>query len=330
MDFSLKPLILPKPIAATLIMLLLLMLWIVVYQFVATDVECASPSQQALNIQNFFNLNYSYLLLNIISIFFTLLNTWLIYLLNNKFTIIRIRTFLPVFIYLLLISVWYQTHYLIYAHFANTLFLLSLFVFFNMYRNRNSTEQAFLGTLLLASGSLIIEPLILFVPIYWYNFIHYNCFSLRTFLASLFGMLAPWAIFISINILIQPDNQWFNALIEPFQVHSVFLKLTTAELIYIGILLIFSIIFLVEMFFLMKNDSRQTRAKLNIVLSFGIAAALFALFFHGQYQLFMPFVAFSYAILFAHPLALKLSIFNTILFILFIIINLLYLVYNII
>ncbi|MDR0810765.1 MAG: hypothetical protein LBN23_00590, partial [Paludibacter sp.] len=257
MNFSLKPLVSPKLIVAVPIMLLLLALWVVVYLFITPDMAYELPSPQARSIQEFFN--YGDLFLNIISIFLTLLNVLLIYLLNNRFTIIRIRTFLPVFIYLLLISVWYQTHYLIYAHFANTLFLFSLFVFFNMYRDRHSTEQAFLGTLLLASGSLIVEPLILLVPICWYNFIRYNCFSLRTFLASLFGMLAPWAIFISINFLIQPDCQWINALIEPFQVHPVFLKHSIVELVYIGILLIISIIFLIEMFLLMKNDSMQTR-----------------------------------------------------------------------
>jgi len=323
----LKPLISPKIVVVVPVILLVLTVWAVVYQFVTKEVTYEIMLSPINNIQNF--LNHSKLITNIISIFFTLLNTLLIYLLNNRFTIIRIRTFLPVFIYLLLVSSWHQAHYLVFAHLALTFFILSLLIFFNMYRNRYSTEQAFLGTLLLVTGSLILKPLILFVPICWYNFIHYNCFSLRTFLASLFGVLAPWTIYLSINYIIQPDNQWFIAMFEVFEVQPVFFNRPPVELIYIGILLFLSAIFLIEMFMLMKKDSLQTRAKLNIVLSFGLAAVIFSLFFHGQYQVFMPFVAFACAMLFSHPLTLKLSTFNTVLFILFVLINLIYVGYNI-
>ena len=328
MSLSLKPLISPRIVITALVILLLLMVWAVAYLFITQEVTYERLSPQLSIIQNL--LEYNEFVANVLCVCITLLNTLLIYLLNNKFTIIRTRTFLPVFIFLLFISVWYQSHYLVFTHLALTFFILSLLVFFNMYRDRYSTEQAFLGTLLLVTGSLILKPLILFVPICWLNFINYNCFSSRTFLASLFGMLMPWGIYLSVNHIIQPDNQWFANILEPFKVDFLFFDNLTAEFIYIGISIILGIIFLTEMFVLMKKDLRQTRAKLNIVLSFGLAATIFSLFLHNQYTMFMPFMAFSYAILFSHPLTLKLSRFNTILFILLVLTNIAYLVYNIV
>jgi hypothetical protein len=252
----------------------------------------------------------------------------LIYVLNNKFTIIRTRTLLPVFIYLLLISVWHQTHYFVFAHFTLALFCLSLLVFFKMYRNSRSAEQAFLGTFLIAAGSLIMKPLILFIPVCWLNFIYYNCFSLRTFLASLFGALVPWSIFLALNFLLQPDNLWFAAIFESFVIQPVFFERPAGELIYIGTLMLVSIIFIAEMFVLMRKDLLQSRAKLNIIFFFGLSAAVFALFFQNQYYVFMPFVAFAFAVLFSHPLTLKLSVFNTVLFIFFVLVNIIYALHN--
>ena len=328
MSLSLKPLISPKFAVTTLVIVILLMIWAIAYLFITKEVAYENLSPQMYVIQDL--LEYNEFTSNIICSLLTLLNMFLIYLLNNKFSIIRIRTLLPVFIFLLLISVWYQTHCLVFSHLALTLFIMSLLVFFNMYRNRYSTEQAFLGTLLLVTGSLILKPLILFVPICWYSFIHYNCFSLRTFLASLFGVLAPWGTYLVINQTIQPDNQWFFDILEPFKIEFLFFENSTAEIAYIGALLILGIIFLVEMLVLIKKDSQQTRTKLNIVLSFGLAATIFSLFLNNQYSMFMPFMAFTYAMLFSHPLTLKLSRFNSILFILFVLINIAYVVYNIV
>ena len=140
----------------------------------------------------------------------------------------------------------------------------------------------------------------------------------------------PWGMYFSINYIVQSDNQWFIAIFKPFKTDFTFFESFTVESVYIGALLVLGTVFLVEMFVLMKKDLRQTRAILNVILSFGLAATLFSLFLHNQYQVFMPFVAFACAILFSHPLTIKLSRFNAILFILFVLINIVYVVYNIV
>ena len=328
MSLSLKPLISPKLVIKTLVIISLLAAWVIAYPFITQEIAYEMLSSQINSIQKV--LEYNKLISNIICLLLTLTNMLLIYLLNNKYTIIHTKTYLPVFIFFLLISVWYQTHYLVFTHLALTLFILSLHIFFNMYRNHYATEQAFLGTFILVTGSLILKPLILFVPICWYSFTLYNCFSLRTFLASLLGVLVPWGIYLSIIHIIQPDNLWFANILESFKIDLSFFESFTVDFIYIATLLVFGGIFLAEMFVLMKKDLRQTRAILNIIFSFGLTAIIFSLFLHNQYQVFMPFAAFAFAILFSHPLTLKLSRFNAILFILFVVINIAYLMYNVV
>ena len=74
-----------------------------------------------------FQPNFFWLISGILLI--TALNILLITQINNKFSIIRIKTFLPAFIYALLITAWKESHFLIYTHLALTAFLISLMLF---------------------------------------------------------------------------------------------------------------------------------------------------------------------------------------------------------
>ena len=261
------------------------------------------------------------LLSNLICFAITLLNAFLVAQINNRFTIIRTRTFLPIIIFLLLICTWNQTHMMIGSYFGLTLFILSLFYFFTMSRDRKASEQAFMGSFLISVSSILINPLIFIIPVCWIGFTMFQSLSLRTFLASIFGTITPWILYSSIQYLVHPDFD-FSTLINIY--YSIDLSLSTfspPEIIYtlsMGIILIIGII---GMYSISNSDAIKTRNKLNFLLFLFVSLIILSFVFRNQIKSFLPIIALVYAILISHPLTLKQNNFYGILFIVFCLIN---------
>jgi len=245
------------------------------------------------------------LLSNIISAGFTLLNAYLLAHLNNRFTIIRTRSFLPTFIFLLLMSTWNETHLVNGSHLALTLFIFSLFFFLNMYRDTKAVEQAFMGSFLLSTGSLIITHLILLIPVFWLGFIMIQSFSPRTLLASLFGALIPWTIYLSGVFYFQPDADLLQLFITKFSFVVSLPVLTLPNIIYIAALILILLISLVSMYSNFHNETIQTRTKLNYILLTLIAVSIITVFQIKQFPVFLPIIAFGYSLLVSHAFTLR-------------------------
>lgn len=327
MRVTLKKIITPSLSLSTLLIVASIALWLVVFSTTVVDspVALGSPLSKAVE-----NILPAGLLTSITSLLLTLLNAFLIAQLNNRFTIIRNRTFIPVFVFLMLMSVAGQTHQLPGAHFALTLLLIALFVFFNMFRDKQASEQAFLGSLLIATGSLFIEPILLFLAVCWMGMIRFGSFSLRTFLASVFGGLVPWIFYFTIRYYFEPDLLWINTLFTGFETGFTLFGRPVNELIYLTCMTLIIITGLVGLYSNLHGDSIQSRAKLNFLTIILIFSFAFSIVFVNCYAIFIPFTLMAYAVLIAHPLTLKPNGFYAILFIVLVIINLAYLASNLI
>ncbi|MBP1677779.1 MAG: hypothetical protein H6Q20_2338 [Bacteroidetes bacterium] len=280
-------------------------------------------------LANVFSLRAD-LVTNVLSIIITLFNAFLIVQINNKYTIIRNRTFLPVLVFLLLISCWTDTHIYVLAHLTLALFALSLFVFFSMYRDTKASEQAFLGSLLIASGSLFAYPVILFIPVCWIGFMRFHSFSLRTFLGSVFGVLVPWIFYFVVRYYFQPDLLWLNEIAESFRLGWAVTELSLIRVVYLAVMLVFMLVGLVGLYSELRNDSVQVRARLSFLQLIMVFAFIFSMILVDYYYLFIPFVAISYSLLISHPFTLRASKFYGILFALFILFNFAFVILQII
>ena len=327
MRVTLKKIITPSLSLSTLLIVASIALWLVVFSTTVVDSPVALGSPLSKVVENILPAG---LLTSITSLLLTLLNAFLIAQLNNRFTIIRNRTFIPVFVFLMLMSVAGQTHQLPGAHFALTLLLIALFVFFNMFRDKQASEQAFLGSLLIATGSLFIEPILLFLAVCWMGMIRFGSFSLRTFLASVFGGLVPWIFYFTIRYYFEPDLLWINTLFTGFETGFTLFERPVNELIYLACMTLIIITGLVGLYSNLHGDSIQSRAKLNFLTIILIFSFAFSIVFVNCYAIFIPFTLMAYAVLIAHPLTLKPNGFYAILFIVLVIINLAYLASNLI
>lgn len=327
MKFSIKKIITPSMPFSMLLVLGTIIIWIIVNVFVSTDSGLAINSPLSKVVEGAI---HSELISNIISLIITLFNAFLLVQINNRFTIIRTRTFIPVFVFLMVMSVLAKVHQLPNAQIALTFQLAALFVFFGMFRNRNASEQAFLGSLLVAIGSLFVVPMIFFLPLSWIGFARFRSLSMRTFLASLIGTIVPWIFYFSIRYYLQPDLVWLNILYSNFQIGFILTDIPLNELIYIASMAIIIIIGLVGLFSNLHGDSLQSRAYLNFLLILLIFSVAFSFIFINEYYAFIPIVIMSFSILLAHPFTLKPFGFYAILFYILVLVNFTYLISNII
>lgn len=268
-------------------------------------------------------------LLLIISIFLiTILNLLLITFINNKFSIIRERSFLPAFFYAFFITSWKESHFLICSHLAVSLFLVSLILFMGMYKNRVAVIPAFWGTLFI-SLSGILNPVYLFlIPLVWIGFVQLKCFSIRVLLASLMGMLIPWIFYLSYQLFAGNKIVIFSTFSEEFQPGFLLNAITIYEQIYIIALILILIIGLFGIYTNLLSDSIQNRKNINVLVLMLVFLIILALIFPKHALALLPLIASFMAMLLAHPFTLQKSKFYTILFFIFIAIHVGYMYIN--
>jgi len=324
MRVSLKNLIVPSIPLAVFLVGSCFVLWMSAYVGERYSSYSTQFTSKVEVLQSVFLPNS--LLSNLVCFTLTLLNAFLIAQINNRFTIIRTRTFLPILIFLLLMGCWNDTHIMIDSHLGLTLFLFALFYFFNMARDRKATEQAFMGSFLISIASLLIHPLVFLIPLCWIGFMMFQSFSLRTFLASIFGVLTPWILYISVIYIIHPDFVFSTIFDLKANVDFSISSYSIAGVIYsvsIGVIMVISIF---EMYSITNSDAINTRSRLNFLLFLLICLIILSFIFIHQFISFLPIIALVYALLISHPLTLKQNNFNGILFLIFGLINIAFII----
>jgi len=319
MRISLKNFIIPSIPLAVFLVGCCFVLWLLTY--VGTTYTAISTQNTSIveNLQSIFFHNS--FLLNLVCIVLTLLNGFLVAQINNRFTIIRVRTFLPILIFLMLIGTWSHTHIMVGSHLALTLFILALFYFFSMSRDRKASEQAFMGSLLISMSGMLINPLLFVIPVCWIGFIMFQSFSLRTFMASVFGVLSPWILYLSGMYFFYPGFDIYKLINLSTNIDFNYLTLSLSEILYMAVIGIIMVISIVGMYSVINSDAIKTRNKLNFILFLLIFLLVLSFVYKDQFISFLPFIAFVYSMLISHPLTLKQNNFYGILFIIFCLIN---------
>lgn len=327
-NFDLRKFIVPTIPQAVFFILVVFVVWF-------TDLFMQFKAFVTLNEEAVSSWNYRFfdsipVFSSLLSLVLTAINAFFISQLNNRYSIIRTRTFLPVLFFIVLVASWHNTHTLVLSHLVLMLYLVALYVFFGIYRNRNAAEKAYTSSMLVAAASLIYYPIILFVIVFWIGLAIFYSFSVRTFLASVLGVLTPLVLFAAIKVYIEPDLNWLFLIGQSFELGMQIASRPLNELIYLGLLILVVIFGLVGVFKSMNQDSMQTRALINfnmIILLFSFACSL--VFIH-MFFVFLPIVAMSYSIILSHAITTRKTDFYKIVFIIFIVLNLVYVVSNLI
>lgn len=305
---------------AVLLVLLYLVSWGLNYFFIPDIQDYNVLDTRLFEPNNFWLITSIFLL--------TVLNLLLIALLNNRFSIIRERSFLPVFFYALFITSWKESHFLICSHLAVSVFLISLMLFMGMYKNRTAVIPAFWGTLFISLSGILNPAYLFLIPLAWIGFVQLKCFSTRIFLASLMGMLLPWIFYFSYQLYAGNEIVIFNALFEVFQPGFFLNALTIYEQIYILALVLIVVISLFGIYTNLLSESVQNRKNINVLVFMLVFLIALVFIFPKHAPAFLPLIASLIAMLLAHPFTLQKTRFYTFLFFIIIAIHIGYMYIN--
>lgn len=254
------------------------------------------------------------LIAHIITFAIVIANSFILSLMNRKFSFIRTRTFIPSIIYLLLASTWLQMHGNYIGAAASFFILLSLFLSLEMYKNKRSFEHAFLASLLFSMACLLVPNYLFIIPVFFIGFFILKAISFRIFLASVFGFITPWIFYFSISFFFLDSANPTDDVVSFISDFKLLNYQNIPALVYIAIL---SSILVISAFQIINNsmkDSIQARNQLSFIFLLGYAIVVLTILRFNHYTSFSFVIIILFAIQIAYPLALIKNKLNPILF----------------
>lgn len=327
-NLSLKKIISPTLPTAIFLIVACLSLWLVA-DLSGQELKTVENYNGFINLMEF-NFERHLFFGSIITILITLVNAFLLAQLNSQYTLIRTRTFLPILTFMILMSAWNETHLLSLSHFALTLLIIALFFLLHIQKDNKSVEQAFMGSFAIGIASILINPLLFLIPFFWIAIVLFQSFSLRTFLASTFGILCPWILYIASYLYFHPNNSLEGVIQTDYSIGMDFISIPLPTIIYIAALAAVFLITIAGMYANSHGDAIQTRIRINALVILLFALIVLTFIFAQQAALFLPLVAFIYALLVSHTFSLKENTFFSTLFIIFCILNIAFVIYKLI
>lgn len=117
---------------------------------------------------------------------------FMIYRANYALMLIREKTLLPVFFYILLISTNKDFLPLKSTSFGVFFLILAIYYLFISYHNQNCQRYIFNASFVIAIGSLLWVHILWFLPVFWYGMYKFRAITMQTFLASILGILTVY------------------------------------------------------------------------------------------------------------------------------------------
>lgn len=204
--------------------------------------------------------------------------------LNHVFNIIQKHTFLPALFYLLFTGgnpIFYDD---LKGSIAALCIVLCYYFLFSSYQNPKSQARAMNISILLVLGSLLWTPLLLFFPVVWIGFYHFQSFNGRVFFASLTGFVIVY-LFIFTWSLYQGDKNVFLSFLPQSDTLLVVQKpdLTVAEWITCGFLFINYLIIGINLYFFNISEKRWVVSILSYLFISSFIVFIF-FFLQSEYK----------------------------------------------
>ena len=171
--------------------------------------------------------------------------------LNSMLGLIETRTYLPVIVFLFIISSYIPLQELHPALIGNTFFLLFLYVLLYTSKNRDlQLSNYFLAGFILSIGSLFYAAIAYFIIIAWFAYFFFRPFRFREWLVSLIGLIIPYFLFGFYHYFV--DN--FSGFIAQIRYGFLYLnKISLLETHYLIFYTLMALLVLVSVFFLYGN-----------------------------------------------------------------------------
>ena len=205
-------------------------------------------------------LENNLLLNNIVALIFTILLAFLILKLNVQYTFIRIRSVLPPTLFVLITSGMPDLHAMHPVYPAALCLVLTIDRIFNAYDKEIIHSNAFDAGIYLAIGSLFYLNLVFFFPLLWFGFIILKPkVNWREYFLTTIGFVLPWLAALAYYFIAGKQEELTQTIQLNFTSHQLFLKENIPFLIYIGYLVLLTL--LGSYFLLSQYDDKRISSR---------------------------------------------------------------------
>lgn len=218
-----------------------------------------------------------------------ILATYLMILLNNFNALIRIysRAITSAFIILSCVACFIFPS--IEGGIVTVGFIASLLTLFVTYQNREATGWVYYTFLILGLASMAKVSLLALIPIYWILMIFLSSLGLRTFIASILGLLTPyWFGIATLLLLYKGDFSLFTSHFLPLTEITFFTAYDSIPLSHYltyAFLVILTITGITHFLRTSYNDKIRTRQLYYSIMFFNIVILVLLPVFPQQYDL---------------------------------------------
>lgn len=228
-----------------------------------------------------------------VGLILTLFVTYALMELNNRHSLLRIRSRMVSSTYLAITAACPMLHSWNESILLELFLVFSYFMLFASYQNIHSQGYIFHAFLFAGVGAILYPPMLVIVlPFYFSMLFQLRCFTGRTFAAGFLGFILPFWILAAYAIwqnrllsVFSEFIEWFSFTIPDYS------TITNTEWVTVGVLLAFVILAMVHFFSTSYNDKIRIRIFFYVIITqefFLIAGmALLPQFFTTQLSLFV-------------------------------------------
>lgn len=135
--------------------------------------------------------------------------------LNNRFNIIRRRTYLPYVFIIFLPACFPQLAFLSPLYLCFPFVLVAISILYESYQSTEVAYNSFRIGFMLAIGSLFCPDVLFYVPIFWIGFSYMRSFNVKVIFASLLGLVMVYWPLICVMLFWKPELSepvitWYN------------------------------------------------------------------------------------------------------------------------
>lgn len=224
--------------------------------------------------------------------------------LNNKFNIIRRRTYLPYVFIIFLSACFPQLTFLSPLYLCFPFVLVAISILYESYQSTEVAYNSFRIGFMLAVGSLFCPDVLFYVPIFWIGFSYMRSFNIKVIFASLLGWVMVYWPLICVILLWKPELSepiiaWYNGWISIHFLKNILQSVDISSLIIYALGSVIIICIMTYNYINSFKDKIQTRAYLSFLNLLLVCSIIFSPILSISLMILLILSGFIYAHYFA-------------------------------
>lgn len=209
---------------------------------------------------------------------FTIISTLLMVELNNRNALMRTYSRMVSCSFLTLITMAALPSPSLKASIVVMCFIAFYLIIWNAYQDRQASGWSFYAFFCIGLASTVFIQVIYYVPFLWLMLIAFtNCFSIRTFMASVIGLMTPYWFSVGYYVYTDKMDAFVDHFIEFINYQELFdySTITDHQVINFGFIILLSIIGIVHFMRTSYADKIRTRMIYESLIMLNIVTMIF-------------------------------------------------------